>query len=144
MGCHCLFCFLQALRNFGQFPLRSCQPATSLGQPAVGPFFAILGLVGGAVILWPVWSLIGIASCILVACIIDQLLYWLLQRWRKKKKESLLYKFLCLKYLDLDAEVKEKEIQYLLQFQKTNGGFGFTQMENINDTFWIVYILSNY
>ena len=62
----------------------------------------------------------------------------------KKKTEALLYKLLCLKCLDLDSEVKDKEVQYLLQFQKASGGFGFTQLENLNDTFWIVYILSNF
>ena len=62
----------------------------------------------------------------------------------KKKPEALLYKFLCLKYLDLDSEVKDKEVQYLLQFQKASGGFGFTQLENLDDTFWVVYILSNF
>jgi hypothetical protein len=62
----------------------------------------------------------------------------------KKKPEALLYKFLCLKYLDLDSEVKDKEVQNILQFQKASGGFGFTQLENLNDTFWIVYTLNNF
>jgi hypothetical protein len=62
----------------------------------------------------------------------------------KKNNEALLYKILCLKYLDLDSEVKDKEVQYLLQFQKTGGGFGFNQLENLDDTFWIVYVLSNF
>ncbi|MFX1281397.1 MAG: hypothetical protein ACFFA3_18765, partial [Promethearchaeota archaeon] len=62
----------------------------------------------------------------------------------KKKPETLIYKFLCLKYLDLETEVKEKDVQYLLQFQKSTGGFGFNQADNLNDTFWIVYVLSNF
>jgi len=62
----------------------------------------------------------------------------------KKKTQALIYRFLCLKYLDLESEVKDKEVQYLLQFQKETGGFGFNQTENLNETFWIVYILNNY
>ncbi|MFW9942351.1 MAG: hypothetical protein ACFFFT_15035 [Candidatus Thorarchaeota archaeon] len=62
----------------------------------------------------------------------------------KKKPKALLYKFLCLKYLDFESEVKDKEIQNLLQFQKETGGFGFSQMEDIDETFWIVYTLNTY
>ncbi|MFX0082082.1 MAG: hypothetical protein ACFE94_10050 [Candidatus Hodarchaeota archaeon] len=62
----------------------------------------------------------------------------------KKKTRALIYKFLCLKYLDLESEVKDKELQYLLQFQKETGGFGFNQTENLNETFWIVYTLNVY
>ncbi|MFX0029501.1 MAG: hypothetical protein ACFE8B_09845, partial [Candidatus Hermodarchaeota archaeon] len=62
----------------------------------------------------------------------------------RKNNETLLYKFLCLLYLDLESDVKEKEIQSLLQFQKADGGFGFNQREDINDTFWIVYTLSKF
>lgn len=62
----------------------------------------------------------------------------------KKKTETLFYRFLCLKYLDFESEVKDKEIQYLLQFQKETGGFSFNQTENLNETFWIVYTLNVY
>ncbi|MFX1374492.1 MAG: hypothetical protein ACFFA0_01650 [Promethearchaeota archaeon] len=62
----------------------------------------------------------------------------------KRKTQAVLYKFLCLKYLDLESEVKDKELQYLLQFQKDTGGFGFNQIEEPNTTFWIVYILNIY
>ncbi|MHA2283005.1 MAG: prenyltransferase/squalene oxidase repeat-containing protein [Promethearchaeota archaeon] len=62
----------------------------------------------------------------------------------KKKGNVLIYKFLCLKYIELDSEAKEKEIQSLLQYQKESGGYGFNQTENLEDTFWIVYILSLY
>ena len=49
-----------------------------------------------------------------------------------------------MKYLDLESEVKDKEIQYLLHLQKEAGGFGFNQTANLNETFWIVYILNAY
>ncbi|MHA2005891.1 MAG: prenyltransferase/squalene oxidase repeat-containing protein [Promethearchaeota archaeon] len=62
----------------------------------------------------------------------------------KRRGLGLIYKFLCLKYLDLDSEVKEKEIQFLHQFQKKDFGYGFDQADNLNDTFWIVYILNAY
>ena len=62
----------------------------------------------------------------------------------KKKNNQLIYKFLCLKYLDLESEVKEKEFQNLYQFQKETGGYGFNQTENLDDTFWIVYTLNLY
>ncbi|MFX1488512.1 MAG: hypothetical protein ACFFBI_05150 [Promethearchaeota archaeon] len=62
----------------------------------------------------------------------------------KKKDEALIFRFLCLKYLDLDSEVKDKEIQYLHQLRKENGGYGYNQIESINDTFWIVYVLRLY
>ncbi|MFX1532047.1 MAG: hypothetical protein ACFFBC_13100, partial [Promethearchaeota archaeon] len=62
----------------------------------------------------------------------------------KKKPKALLYKFLCLKYLDFESEVKDKEIQNLLQFQKETGGFGFSQMEDLDETFWIVYTLNTF
>ncbi|MHA1987003.1 MAG: prenyltransferase/squalene oxidase repeat-containing protein [Promethearchaeota archaeon] len=62
----------------------------------------------------------------------------------KKKNDQLIYKFLCLKYLDLESEIKEKEFQNLYQFQKETGGYGFNQTETIDDSFWIVYILNLY
>ena len=60
----------------------------------------------------------------------------------KKKSLGLVFKILCLKYLDLESEVREKEIQYLHQLQKENGSFSFDASESINTTFWIVYILN--
>ncbi|MHA2390562.1 MAG: prenyltransferase/squalene oxidase repeat-containing protein [Promethearchaeota archaeon] len=62
----------------------------------------------------------------------------------KKKSIGLIFRLLCLKYLNLDSEVKDKEIQYIHQFQKKTGGFGFNQAENTDDTFWIVYTLNKF
>jgi hypothetical protein len=62
----------------------------------------------------------------------------------KKKSNALIYKFLDLKYIELESEVKEKEIQGLHQYQKETGGYGFNQAGSLDDTFWIVYILSLY
>lgn len=62
-----------------------------------------------------------------------------------KKDPSLVFKLLCLKFIDLDSNVKDKDIQYLYQFQKENKGFSFKKIEGrINTTFWIVYALDNY
>jgi len=61
-----------------------------------------------------------------------------------KKSNTLIYKSLCFKYIDLESEVKEKEIQSLHRYQKETGGYGFNQIESLDDTFWIVYILSLY
>ncbi|MCK4780857.1 MAG: hypothetical protein KAT57_11735, partial [Candidatus Lokiarchaeota archaeon] len=62
----------------------------------------------------------------------------------KKKDSSLSFRLLCFKYLDLDLEVKEKEVQLLQQLQKENGGFSFNQKDNIDITFWVVYDLELY
>lgn len=62
----------------------------------------------------------------------------------RKREPSLIFRFLCLKFLDLDLEVKDKEIQFLQQLQKENGGFSFNQMDNIDTTFWLVYVLELY
>ncbi|MFW9821724.1 MAG: hypothetical protein ACFFE4_02235 [Candidatus Thorarchaeota archaeon] len=62
----------------------------------------------------------------------------------KKKSYDLIYKFLCLKYIGLELDAKEKELLTLHQNQKETGGYGFNQFENIDDTFWIVYVLSLY
>ena len=62
----------------------------------------------------------------------------------KKKSLAMIFRLLNLKYLDMDLEVKDKEIQYLNQFQKETGGFSLNQKETINDTFWIVYSLKEY
>ncbi|MFX1572489.1 MAG: hypothetical protein ACFFB0_07050 [Promethearchaeota archaeon] len=61
-----------------------------------------------------------------------------------KKGYGLIFKLLCQKYLDLDSEVKEKEVQYLYQFQNESGGFSLNHLGVINDTFWIVYVLNLY
>jgi len=62
-----------------------------------------------------------------------------------KKEPSLVYKLLCLKFLDLERDVNEKIIHYLLEFQKENGGFSFKKINGrINTTFWLVYALDNY
>jgi uncharacterized membrane-anchored protein YjiN (DUF445 family) len=45
----------------------------------------ILGAIGGFVILWPVWSLIGIAGLLLLLAGLDALLYKILKRFREKK-----------------------------------------------------------
>lgn len=61
-----------------------------------------------------------------------------------KRNPSLIFKLLCLKFLDLNSEVSEKEIQYFHQFQRENGGFSFRQIGEIDTTFWIVYGLENF
>jgi len=62
----------------------------------------------------------------------------------RKRGPSLIFREVCLKFLDLDLEVKEKEIQFLQQLQKENGGFSFNQMDNIDTTFWLFYVLELY
>ncbi|MHA1273691.1 MAG: prenyltransferase/squalene oxidase repeat-containing protein [Promethearchaeota archaeon] len=65
----------------------------------------------------------------------------------RKKDSSLIYKLLCLKYLDADSEVKEKEIEYLHQFQQKDGGFNFKSDKKkgaIGTTFWFINVLQNY
>ncbi|MBY8988817.1 MAG: hypothetical protein KGD61_10210 [Candidatus Lokiarchaeota archaeon] len=63
----------------------------------------------------------------------------------RKKDSSILYKLLSLKFFDLDSEVRDKEIQFLYQFQKENGGFSFIyEGEDIDSTFWVVNILHIY
>ncbi|MHA1913169.1 MAG: prenyltransferase/squalene oxidase repeat-containing protein [Promethearchaeota archaeon] len=62
----------------------------------------------------------------------------------KRKSLAMIFRLLDLKYLDMDLETKDKEIQYFHQFQKETGGFSLNQKENINDTFWIVYTLKEY
>ncbi|MBD3255882.1 MAG: hypothetical protein GF383_12370, partial [Candidatus Lokiarchaeota archaeon] len=62
-----------------------------------------------------------------------------------KKDPSLIFKLLCLKFLDSQLEVDEKVLQYLLQYQKENGGFSFKKINGrINTTFWVVLALDNY
>ncbi|MFX1234419.1 MAG: hypothetical protein ACFFBY_07630, partial [Promethearchaeota archaeon] len=63
----------------------------------------------------------------------------------RKKLPSMLYKYLAIKYLDLELDVKDKELYYFNQFQMQDGGFSFSNEKgNINDTFWIIYIFNNF
>jgi hypothetical protein len=63
----------------------------------------------------------------------------------RKKNPSMLFKYLSLKYLNLDLEVKDKELQYFYQFQKYDGGFNFSNGEgDIDDTFWIIYTFNHF
>ncbi|MDX1797744.1 MAG: hypothetical protein R3255_03765, partial [Candidatus Lokiarchaeia archaeon] len=62
----------------------------------------------------------------------------------RKKDSSLAFRLLCLKYLDLEYEVKDKELQFLQQQQHENGGFSFNQDDNIDTTFWLGYTLEVY
>ncbi|MFX1408949.1 MAG: hypothetical protein ACFFA6_01245 [Promethearchaeota archaeon] len=62
----------------------------------------------------------------------------------KKRNTSLIFKLVCLRFLDLNSEVSEKEVQYFHQFQRENGGFSFRQIGEIDTTFWIVYVLENF
>ncbi len=62
-----------------------------------------------------------------------------------KKDPSVVYRLLCLKFLDLEHDVDEKILQYLYQFQKENGGFSFKKINgDLNTSFWLVYALDNY
>ena len=62
-----------------------------------------------------------------------------------RKDSSTVYKLAIYKALDLDSEVKEKEIENLYQFQRTDGGFSYDDTEgSITTSFWIVYILELY
>ena len=63
----------------------------------------------------------------------------------RKKDSSELFKLLSLKFFDLDSDVRDKEIQYLYQFQKESGGFSFIfEDEDVDTTFWVVNILHIY
>ncbi|MFX0135373.1 MAG: hypothetical protein ACFFDN_17145, partial [Candidatus Hodarchaeota archaeon] len=62
----------------------------------------------------------------------------------RRRDSSLIFRLICLKFFDLDLEVKDKDIQFLQQQQKESGGFSFNQMEDINTTFWLVYVLELY
>ncbi len=62
-----------------------------------------------------------------------------------KKDPSIIFKLLSLKFLDLDLNIDEKFLHYLLDFQKDNGGFSFKTVNGkVNTTFWITYVLNNY
>ncbi|MFX1389420.1 MAG: hypothetical protein ACFE9Z_05070 [Promethearchaeota archaeon] len=62
----------------------------------------------------------------------------------KKRDPSMIFRHLNFKYLDLEMEVKDKEIQFLQQLQQKDGSFSFNQEETINVNFWIVYDLELY
>lgn len=63
----------------------------------------------------------------------------------RKKIPSMTFKFLAIKYLDLELDVRDKEVYYFNQFQMQDGGFSFSNEKgNINDTFWIIYIFNNF
>ena len=63
----------------------------------------------------------------------------------RHKNSSIVFKLLNMKYLDLESDAKDKEIQYINQNQKSDGGFGFNDVgSDINDTFWIVNALDSY
>ena len=63
----------------------------------------------------------------------------------RKKVPSMIFKYLALNYINLDLEIKDKELQYYYQFQTHDGGFSFTEEQgNIDDTFWIIYIFTNF
>jgi hypothetical protein len=63
----------------------------------------------------------------------------------KIRSPDQIYILLCLKYLDFDGTVKEKDINYFYQFQKSDGGFNSVDNEgDIFESFWFVYTLKNY
>ncbi len=63
----------------------------------------------------------------------------------KIREPNQIFTLLCLKYLDMDADVREKDIQYFYQFEKADGGFSFSEESgNISESFWFVYTLKNY
>ncbi|MFX0006608.1 MAG: hypothetical protein ACFFAV_07755 [Candidatus Hermodarchaeota archaeon] len=62
----------------------------------------------------------------------------------RKKDSALVFRLLCLKYLDLEYEVKDKELQFLQQQQNESGGFSFNQDDKIDTTFWMGYTLEVY
>jgi len=62
-----------------------------------------------------------------------------------KKDSSIVYKLAISKALDIDSEVKDKEIENLYQFQRSDGGFSYDDTEGtIKTSFWVVYILELY
>ena len=63
----------------------------------------------------------------------------------RHKNSPIVFKLLSMKYLDLEYDAKDKEIQFLHQNQKSDGGFGFKDDgSDIKDTFWIVNALESY
>ncbi|MFX1407925.1 MAG: hypothetical protein ACFFC9_02750 [Promethearchaeota archaeon] len=62
-----------------------------------------------------------------------------------RKDSSIVYKLAIIKALDLDSEVKDKEIENLYQYQRNDGGFSYDDaMGSITTSFWIAYILELY
>ncbi|TXT63465.1 MAG: hypothetical protein BAJALOKI1v1_720005 [Promethearchaeota archaeon] len=62
-----------------------------------------------------------------------------------KGNPSLVFKLLCIKYLDLEHKVEEDNLEFLHQFQKDDGGFSFKKEKGkVNTTFWISYTLEHY
>ncbi|MBY9006054.1 MAG: hypothetical protein KGD63_04790 [Candidatus Lokiarchaeota archaeon] len=62
-----------------------------------------------------------------------------------KKDPSIIFKLMSLKFLGVELNVEEKNLHYLHEFQKENGGFSFkTENGKINTTFWVTYALCNY
>ncbi len=62
-----------------------------------------------------------------------------------KKKYSIVFQLLSLKYFDLISDIETKHLKYLHQFQQNDGGFSFKEnVGKINETFWIIYVLENY
>ena len=63
----------------------------------------------------------------------------------RKKDISIIFKFLSLKFFDLDSDVKDKEIQFLYSFQKDHGGFSLNSEDReVSTTFWLVNVLDIY
>jgi hypothetical protein len=62
-----------------------------------------------------------------------------------RKDTSIVYKLAISKALDLDSDIKDKELESLYQFQTPDGGFSYDHTEgSIKTTFWIAYILELY
>lgn len=63
-----------------------------------------------------------------------------------KKAYSIVFKLLGLKYFGLNSDVESKHLKYLHQFQQSDGGFNFQNKTagDINQTFWITFVLENY
>lgn len=63
----------------------------------------------------------------------------------KIRQPNQIFTLLCLKYLGLDGDVREKDIEYFYEHQTNDGGFSFdNNLGNVSQTFWIVYTLKNY
>jgi len=61
------------------------------------------------------------------------------------EQPDIVFKVLCLKFLDLELKVNENHIQFLHEFQKEDGGFSFREDEGkVNTTFWISYTLEKF
>ncbi|MEJ2250012.1 MAG: hypothetical protein P8Y97_10170 [Candidatus Lokiarchaeota archaeon] len=63
----------------------------------------------------------------------------------RKRESSLVFKLLCIKQLQLDYEVDDKELEYFHLFQRDNGGYSFNKIKGrINTTFWVTYLLDSF